>query len=151
MSHPYPMFGSQDLNDDDAAVIDSYLVETDAPPDMKPAEQSIPANAGTPIAVTTKFIAREQILTPTMDPVQLLPADANRKNLYIRIYSPTSQAGDAVRIGQTASEAIMGARLLQGDAPVIGEHTGAVYAYPQSVTGTTNSANVGVEFWAVTV
>ncbi len=151
MSNPVPIFGTQNLQDDDAQVVDSYLIETDAPPDMASAREPIDKTPDTPIAVTTKFLSSEQVLTPSMTPVMLFPADKNRKNLYVRIVSPTSQAGDAIRIGQTAAEAVNGARVVQGDTPLITDHTGALYAYPQSITGAANSANINVEYWAVTV
>jgi hypothetical protein len=152
VSHPHPMFGTQDLKDDDAAVIDSYTIETDAPPDMEAAEQAIPATPDTGIAITSRLVpCSELVLIPTFDPVMIVPADDRRKHLYMRVYSPTAQAGDAVRFGATPQDARNGARLLQGDAPTIDDYTGALWVYPQSITGGTNSAAVNVEYWAVTV
>lgn len=152
MSHPVEIFGTQDLKDDDAAVIDSYFIETDAPPDMTPARQPIDNTPNkTPIAITTRLLSREQTLQPGFDPVLLFPADNNRKHMYIRVYSPTAQAGDAIRFGGTAQEARNGARILQGDAPTIDNHTGPIYAFAEAITGVPNSAAVNVEYWAVTV
>jgi hypothetical protein len=152
VSQPYPVFGSQNLKDDDARVIDDYLIETDAPPDMTKAEQPIDATPATPIAVTTVLKpCSELVLLPTFDPVLLMPADRNRKHAYIRVVSPTSVATDGIRFGDTPQNARNGARLVHGNAPTIDDYTGAIWAYPQAVTGAANSAVVNVEYWAVTV
>ena len=151
MSHPYPVFGTQDLTDDDAAVIDSYTIETDAPPDMKSAEQPIPKTPETPIAVTTVLKpCGELVLKPGFDPVMLMPADNCRKHAYIRVVSPTVVTTDGLRFGDTAQNARNGARLIHGNAPTIDDYTGALWVYPQAITGAVNSADVNVEYWAVT-
>lgn len=153
MSHPVEIFGTQDLKDDDAAVIDSYLIETDAPPDMTPARQPIDNTAQRiPIVVTGRLVpCGEQVLTPTMDPVLIMPADDNRKHAYIRVYSPTAVATDGIRFGDSNNTVRNGARILHGAAPTIDDYTGAIYVWPQTVAGAVNSANINVEYWAVTV
>lgn len=150
MSNPVPMFGTQDLKDNDGQVIDSFLIETDAPPDMTGAQQTIDKTPTTMVPVLTRLVPYgEQILTPTFDPVLIMPADVNRRHAYLKVVSPTAQANDGVRFGPTGAEARKGPRLVQGDAPTIDDYTGAIWVYPESVTGATNSANVAVQYWAV--
>jgi len=151
MSNPVPIFGTQDLHDDDAKVIDDYLIETDAPPNMDAAKQPIEQDIHTPIAVTSRLEpCGELVLTPTMDPVQIFWPDKNRKHCYIRVYSPTTVATDGIRFGENRPKSMTGARLLHSNAPTIDDYTGSMWVYPQAVTGVANSANVNVEYWAVT-
>ncbi len=151
MSHPTPMFGTQNINDDDAVVIDSYTQEINNPPDMESAEQPIPPTPADPIPVTTKIITGEIILRPGWDPVQILTDDKNRLQLHIRVISATSVATDGIRIASTKDQARTGGRIMSGQTSgAIDNHTGAVWVYGATLTDTPISADLNVEYWAVT-
>lgn len=76
MSNPFPIFGSQNLKDDDAEVIDSYDIETDAPP--KPMVEPIPIPTKIELPRPTRLLAGSVLLTTANDPQLLLAADNNR-------------------------------------------------------------------------
>ena len=89
MSHPYEIFGSQNVHDDDGPVIDSFLIETDAPP--KPEPEPIPATPDDKPIRTTRILSGFALYDITqVEPFQLLPPDANRQQFEMRV---TSQAG----------------------------------------------------------
>lgn len=102
MSAPVPIFGTQNVRDDDAAVIDSYDVETDAPP--KPILEPIPIPAQLDIPRPTRILAGNIILTSGSLPQQILPADNDR--VVLRIYpfwvngTPNPGFNDYVSIGE---------------------------------------------------
>src|ERR1700754_52282 len=89
MSEPFPIFGTQNLKDDDGSVIDSFLIETDAPPDLKLAQEPIPVIAApSPPKYRTSVRAGFQILTASMtDPFMLYSADLNRLEAKIYVTS----------------------------------------------------------------
>lgn len=157
MSSPVPIFGTQDLHDDDAAVIDSYLIETDAPPDMTAAEQPIPPTPDKGITTTTRLISTELIWrTAFTEPQLLLPADSNRTQYHIRVISQSSSTTDGIRIASNKNEARYGARVQAGQTTgAIDNHTGAIWAWAENIANTPDvpvalSGTLNIEIMAVT-
>jgi hypothetical protein len=154
MSYPYPIFGSQDLHDDDGAVIDSFLIETDAPPDLKQATQPIDPPAVKAPARITRIMTRDMTLDPSWTtPTMLFPADGKRKGLGLRVNSPTAVATDGVRIGSDLGEMNTAGRIFHGQTltDILSTHTGAVWLLPcGNGTNGVASAPISVEAWAVT-
>ncbi len=150
MSHPYPMFGTQDLKDDDAKVIDDYLIETNAPPAMDDATEPIPPTPTAGITPTTRLISRELRVDPAWDAVLAVPADEFRKQLLIKVLSPTAVTTDGVRVGSDRNTVAFAGRLVHGSVLQIDNHTGALWVYPQALTDVANSAVVCVEIWSIT-
>lgn len=88
MSDLTPIFGTQNVHDDDAAVIDSYLIETDAPPDLKNAIEPIPQPVLPPLPEPMKLIAGTTVMdSGYTTPHRLIPADDNRVSLLISVTS----------------------------------------------------------------
>lgn len=149
-----------DTKDDDGAIIDSFFIETDAPP--TPVQQAIAPEPREQTKPTTRLVSGAYILDPTwVTPTMILPADPNRTDLRLIIRSPTAVATDGVVVGSEASNMQSMGRVLvgsTGSATLVlsGEicHTGAVWI--QSVSGyaalfASASATVRVEFWATTL
>lgn len=146
MSDLTPIFGTQNVNDDDAAVVDSYFIETDAPPDLKNAIEPIPQPVLPPLPETTRLLTETRILDSSyVNPYQVIPADANRESLFITVTGTDTTAtfNDYILIadqGGKVSAAAQGAtsgatriRIQAGFAPTqvpLIDHTGAVYAIP---------------------
>lgn len=162
MSDLAPIFGTQNLTDDDAAVIDSYLIETDTPPDIKGAIGPIQQPVLPPLPETTRLITGTQVLDSSyVNPYQMLPADANRVSLYIAVTStvtgPTFNdyvliADQGGKVSAAAAGAISGASRIRAQAvfsptqvPML-DHTGAVYLLP----GASLSNAIEVSWIAVT-
>jgi hypothetical protein len=152
VSNPYPIFGSQDLKDDDGQVIDSFLIETDAPPDLKDAIEPVSQPTLPTPKKSTRLITSDTTIDPTWDGYQALPADPNRQSITIRVYSPTAVATDGVRIASEKSELLTAGKILHGqDTSVFANHTGAIWII--TCGGGTNgraSAPVSLQTWAVT-
>ena len=140
MSSPFEPFGSQDLHDDDGPVIDSFLIETDAPPN--------PADAPEPITVVSLpappkpgrlLTGSYPFTTATTSPVQILPADAKRRSLILRAFSSAASPSAEVEKlfmadenGKCASSS--GSFVLRHNAVpmVLTDYTGAVWVLPGS-------------------
>lgn len=152
MSNPVPMFGTQNLKDDDAQVIDDYLIETDSPPDMKAAEQPIPPTPDTGMTRLTKILTTELVWrTGWSEPQLLLASDENRLQFHMRVISPSSSTTDGIRWASKKDEARTGGRLLAGQTSgAVDSHTGAIWVWGETVAGATNSADLNIEIWAVT-
>jgi len=155
MSNPVPIFGTENMHDDDGAVIDSFFIETDAPPLLKDATQTIDATAAKEIPVQTKVITKDQLIDPAwVNPTQIFPGDPNRKGLGIRVYSPTSVVTDGVRIASDIGEVNSAGIVLHNQTDpsnAFADHTGPIYVLAASIsTGGAASAVVRVEAWAVT-
>jgi len=158
MSSPIPMFGMSDNHDDDGQVIDSLLVEVDAPPDLNMARQPIVVPGETKPVETTRLLTGTMLFNPTdvTAPSLLLPADAQRKSLTIRVYSPSSSTTDAVRFGDGTGSCASGGFWQSTDQPLtLDGHTGGVWFLPQSSTSTpgspvNNAAAIRISWWAVT-
>lgn len=157
MSYPGPIippvFGTEDLKDDDGQVIDSFFIETDTPPPLKDATEPIDKTAAIEIPRLTRIITKHQSIDPAWGtPVQLLPADFNRIGVGIRVWSPTSVATDGIRLAADSGEVYSGGVLLHNQTPPgdsLSQHTGALYAVSFSVGTGVASAPVFVEVWSV--
>ena len=161
MSYPGPItppvFGTQNLRDDDGAVIDSFLIETDAPPTLKDATETIDAPAVKEIPKQTKLLTKTQLIDPAWSgPTQILPGDAKRHGVGIRVWSPTLIATDGLRVASDIGDVnsagiVLHSQTLPGDA--LSDHTGPVWVLAASL-GTTGpgiaSAVVYVTVWSVT-
>lgn len=93
MSSPLPIFGTQNLHDDDGPVIDSLLVETDSPPNLKMATQ--PINVPAPIAITrpTRLLTGSLLMTSGSDPQLIINSDPNRVAFHIFAFWVNGGAG----------------------------------------------------------
>lgn len=155
MSSPLPIFGSQDLKDDDGQVVDSFLIETDAPPDLKQVVEPIPVL--TPVAqkFPTTLVTGFQIVTAGMtDPFPLFPPDLNRVFGKVRITSLNATpdlnqwvlvATDKSLLTNDAATGInarsgVSYRARQGQAIDIDSHTGGLW-----VVGNASIATEGIE------
>jgi len=148
-------FETQNVHDDDGQVIDSLFVETDAPPDLKPAADVVPSPAVDQPKKTTRLLTSSLLLQPSWGPQQILPADANRKALAVNVWSPTTVATDGVRVHSDLGDLNTGGIVLHNQTPtsaMLDAHTGPLYVTPAAVgaPGTPASAPVWVYVWAVT-
>lgn len=151
MSSPFEPFGSQDLKDDDGPVIDSLFKETDAPPNLKDATEPIVVRALKEPAKITRLISREFVAAIDWTVFQILPADANRESLVIRVYSPTQVATDGFRFSDDSGNVITSAKILHSDDTTFIGHTGPIYAIPCGAGANgIASAPVALQVWAVT-
>lgn len=162
-----PAYGNLFLgntNDDDAAVIQSY-VEPQGQGIETPYIQPIPDQSYNRPKVATRLMSIRQLILPAweatnvgMQPaVPLLTEDLNRVNFIIRVISPTAVTTDGIVFSSDAGELQGtipgGAPLLAGFDETITGHTGPLYARTFSaLTGTLAiaSAPVLVSVWAVT-
>ena len=119
MSNPYPPFGSQNVRDDDGQVIDSFLIETDSPPNILEALKELM----TPIREALKTpTPTGRLLTGTMTlapganyfnaPTMILPADANRTSLSLSVSSNASTTGALTQLLSTGT-AVAGPTVLK--------------------------------------
>ncbi len=158
MSYPGPVppkvFETQNLTDDDSKVIDDFLIETNAPPNLKDATQTIPATAATTIPRATRILTKSQSVSPAWgSPTQLLPADPKRKCMGFRVNSPASVATDGVRIASDIGDLLTAGRVLHGQtlSDALSCHTGAIYAITTGAAANGVASDVvNVEVWAVT-
>jgi hypothetical protein len=151
VSAPFEPFGSQDKNDDDAAVIDSFFIETDAPPDIKQAMEYEPQEALKPPPVITRLLTGDITVSPDWTATLLLPSDAKRKSITIRIYSPTAIATDGVRFSDERGNILTSGKLLHNSDSVFTNHTGALwYIACGAAADGKASAPVSLEYWSVT-
>lgn len=138
MSSPFPIFGSQNLHDDDGPVIDSFLVETDAPPKLTDAIEPIPVPEKEHINRPTRIFSGTDTLTQLSAPYQLLPADPNRLHIRLDVYSfaTTPGAKDYIIAGDESgkvanSNMTQGPfRIRHGKGYTIDDHTGALWITP---------------------
>jgi hypothetical protein len=152
MSSPVEMFGTQNLKDDDGQVIDTFLIETDAPPKLADATESITVKELDVPRKITRIISRDQVLDPAwVSATLLLPADANRKSLTVAVFSPTAVATDGIRFSDDIGNLPSSAKLLHNNNIALTEHTGPLYAFTcGNGTGGVASAVINVEVWSVT-
>ncbi len=148
MSAPMEPFESQNVTDDDGQVLDSLFIETDAPPPLVDAQEPIVVKGIQDAPKITRLFSIEQVLQPDWDVYQILPSDANRKNLTIYVYSPTDVANDGVRFADERALARNGAKILHGNYIDLTEHTGPLYVIATGSSGVASAA-VAVEVWAV--
>lgn len=139
MSDPYPIFGSQNLHDDDGAVIDSFFVAVDNPPDLRLGEQPITVPEVVEPVEPTRLITGYRLMTAGDRPLMVLPADARRVGLNLRAIStfatPTYNdsvfvADDQSKLGYIAGDASQARPLINTHSLDLDNHTGAVFATP---------------------
>lgn len=160
MSYPGPLtpdiFSTEDKGANDGAIIDSFLIETDAPPNLKDATEPVDPPATKEIKPLTKLLTRHQLVAISwgLIPISLLNGDAKRHGVGIRVWSPTSVATDGVRVASDIGDLATGGVILHnqtipGDS--FNDHTGPVWVQSFSATtGLIASADVFVEYWSVT-
>lgn len=155
MSSPVPIFGTQDLHDDDGQVIDSFAIEVDNAPDLKPAVTPVPAPEVENPAPATKLLTTSYTLDSTAAPIRVFPDDPNRKGLTIKVVSPTGVATDGIRVASDIGLLSTAGRVFSGQqlSDALMNHTGCIYIVPTGNGGSGNgvSAPIVVEAWAVTV
>jgi hypothetical protein len=110
VSQPYEIFGSQDLNDDDGQVIDSFFIETDSPPNilnaLKELTTAVREGLKTPI-VTGRLLTGNMTLVTGVNyfnsPTQILPADPNRTSLSLSVSSTAQTTGKLTQLLSTGT------------------------------------------------
>lgn len=142
MSSPVPMFGTQNLTDDDGQVIDSFLVETDSPPDIKEAIepiQQLPDKINVP-RYTRIMSGIVLFLGGETTPVMLVPFDDNRIKFHLDVTSAAvapvfadfvitaDEPGKLSNPAATSTQA--GFRVHNGKGVDMDEHTGPVWVIP---------------------
>jgi hypothetical protein len=156
VSHPFEVFGSQNLKDDDGQVIDSLLIETDTPPNPADAPQPITEPALQNPEQWDRLLGTQQIIQIGWDPILLLPADAHRQAVTIYVTSIGTVPGtpiptDGIRIADESGKVYNGGRILHGQTISI-NYKGPLYALGTGGVSANagNTAAVSVEVWAVT-
>jgi hypothetical protein len=141
-------FESQNLKDDDGQVIDSFLIETDAPPPLSEALEPIVVKGETKVDKYTRLLSGEVTMGIDWEPVQILPVDATRLDLVLRVYSPTAIDTDGIRFSDERGLVRTGGKVLHGDMLNLADHTGAVWVIPAGDSSGLASAPVSIEWWA---
>ena len=151
MSQPQP-FETQDVRDDDAQVLDSLFIETDAPPDLSTVNMPILVKQLKDPPRTTRMLSKELVVDPAwVNPVQLWVPDANRKYLIIRVESPTGVATDGIRISDDMGTVKTAGKVLAGKEIHLDPHNGPVYVWSaRLLDDTVASAPVSISSWSVT-
>jgi hypothetical protein len=152
MSSPVPMFGTQNLHDDDGSVIDSFLIETDTPPDVKDAIEPIeqlPAKVDVP-TYTRIMSGIVLFLGGETSPVNLVPFDDNRIRFHLDVTSAatTPAFADFILVADepgklsnpAATSTQPGFRVHNGKGVDMDEHTGPVWVIPGA--GITNAIEI---------
>ncbi len=151
MSQPTEIFETQNVHDDDGQVIDSFLIETDAPPPIEDAKEPIMVVALPQPKIPTRLMTGEYTVDSAWDAVMILPADQNRKNLNLYVFSPTSIATDGIRFSDDKGTLVTGGKLLHNNTLTLNEYTGPLYVKSAgNGANGASSAPVSIEFWAVT-
>lgn len=160
MSNPYPSadatFGPLHVGntqDDDPQVIDSFLVEVDAPPDPKDLIGPINPLPLVQPEPTTRLITNTYIMDSSWVPFRLLTADAGRVQLRLRVMSTAatpSVTNDFLIVGYDPSFIVPGSgfRMWNGVAADLDEHTGDLWIGPNP--NLTASSSLIVTMLAVT-
>jgi hypothetical protein len=145
MSDLAEIFSTQNLNDDDASVIDSYLIETDAPPDLKDAVEPIPDPYMPPAPLITRLLTGTQVIDSSyVSPFRVLPQDDNRKSLQLFVTGTNTAVtfndflligGDqgTVSAGPSTAQGVTRVRPQAAFVPTVVlmmNHTGAVWVVP---------------------
>lgn len=163
MSSPVPIFGLQDLHDDDAAVIASFDIETDAPADVRDATEPIqvvkpqtPEQPNVPQAALppTRLLAGTELLNGGAAPVQILPADTRRQDFRLDVVTTSSNPAtnnDYVLVGDELGKmyGVMASgtfRVHSGKGVDLTYHTGPIWVVP----GPGISATIEVAWRATT-
>lgn len=137
MSDPYPIFGSQDLHDDDGTVIDSLFIEVDNAPKLDMAVEPIAVPAEVEPVEPTRLITGYHVFAATDPAVLILPPDAHRVGLEVRCVSQfaTPTFADCVFIADDQSKLSYLGGISTQARPVlnthgleIDNHTGGLYA-----------------------
>jgi hypothetical protein len=152
MSQP-EIFSTQNLKDDDAQVLDSFFVETDAPPDLAQLNDPIVVKALQDPKPFTRIISGERTIDPALgwDVQLLLNADTNRQYLFMRVESLTAVVTDGVRVSDDRGTVNSAGIVAHGKTIQMDPHTGPVYATTGNILGSgTASAKVSISWWAVT-
>jgi hypothetical protein len=138
MSQPYDIFGSQNLKDDDGTVVDSFFIETDAPPDLKQAVEPVDAVPNdNPIRCGRLLTGSLSMnLATFVTPTQVLPADPNRKSVVLQVFSSAASPNayvECVEIsdenGKVSGSSGFNVRQVAGPITLDG-YTGAIWAMP---------------------
>lgn len=149
MSAPLPIFGSQNLNDDDGAVIDSFLIETDVPP--TPVGEPIPPTAAIEIPTFTRTLTGTDVVTTATTTYQLLPADNSRLFIALDVYSQAAAPTIEDYIIWADENNKVNFRMTQGRIRhnkrlELTGHTGAIWIAP----GAAITGPIEVTYWSIT-
>lgn len=93
MSSPVPIFGLENLHDDDSQVMDDLYSQTNTPPPIAEAIQPITIPGKPELPITSRILAGTESITTTTTAYRLLPADANRTEFQCVMTVPTGTAG----------------------------------------------------------
>lgn len=139
-----------DWLDDDPAVVDDLVRNQSDPPlpdDLPMAFDSLPDTKPTPIS---KFMARNYKYPASLtDPIMLLPADAKRKRLIIRVDATCVISSDRNDLVDGANNAF---QCIAYEIYDLTGHTGALWVAPYSQTNRVvgSTGNFTVSILAVT-
>lgn len=142
MSHPFEVFGSQNLKDDDGQVIDSLLIETDAPP--TPVLEPIPPTPELKPIPCTRILTGTMTMDASMvEPILLFAADTNRQQFRLDVLSnfATPVNADYVLVADEKSKlqlpvdgSVMPGGLMfrvhHNHSLILDVHTGAIWIRP---------------------
>lgn len=153
MSEPTfaPRLNTGDPADDDGPVIDSLLIETDAPPEPLPDTSVDPQRSKERPRKTGRLLAVTHTLLPGWDPVQVGWADPDRETFRLQLV--TANAGDFILFADDASKLSSDATCarLYGSATGtridLDNHTGPLWVKPDA---SNNVAGCIFSAWGVT-
>jgi hypothetical protein len=139
-------------HDDDGQVIDSLVQEVDTPADVTRVTQPISVRQLDKPAPRGRIITGNIVLTTTFTPIQVLPADANRKSVTLQALStaasPTALV-EYISIADTSGKVntTSALNLRHGKDPMtLNDYTGPVWA----VVGPSSTAGIELSWVAVT-
>lgn len=152
MSQPMEIFESQNVQDDDGAVIDSFLIETDNPPPIQDAQEPIVVRDLPQPKIPSRLMSGEYTLSDAWDVVKMFPADTERKSVNLYVYSPTAVTTDGIRFSDEPGTVFTGGKLLHNNVLTLTDFTGPLYVKSAgNGTNGASSAPVVVEYWNVTL
>lgn len=142
MSYPFlpAPFETQNKKDDDASIIDSLVQETNAPADPHGAIEPVPADTKVKPRSATRLYAQTYQVYIGNPPILIFPADLNRVNCHVSIYSLNDTPANITRqdyviINDEAGKISNGANGINivahhNRTVDLDGHTGAVYFTP---------------------
>ena len=142
-----------DPHDDDAQIIDDFFEPASGPADVSAAKVDFRDHSQVSIPrITRLFSGAQQIDVNTVQPIQILPADTNRKTVVLRLTGPAGTvATDYILVADEANKCVIvtstsnqGGRLYSGSDLYLDGHTGPIFVGLGNV-----GTNVVISWWAV--
>jgi len=133
-----------DWQDDDGQVLDDLVQPQANPLPVPPQEMVTPATERP--KRPGRIISGTLWVDPTWGPTQILPADANRKNLIIQ--NGSTEAADAIRVADDSGKCQVGSAaglVFPANPLTLPDYTGPIY-----VSAADAAEAVPLSWWAVT-